>query len=272
MQKQPPVERVGKVCRAMWCGAPPGGDDADDYDSGEDEEGKGFLSSTPMFATEHSQRGPPGVGGGGGGGGAQSSASASTECDVLNYLVLITDGSVEDEREIVADLKPSGVRVLAFGVGTFCNGYFLRTLANESRGSFAHALESSKIAAKLEELLQQTSRPLLRDVQLGLPACLRDAELLPTTIPDVTAKQDVLVRGYVDSSTEEDLTELRTAGAIHCRGWNALGHLEVFSVQLEEVDETEIPLRKVFVRDDIDAMISRSWFMGSTPTGLRARE
>ena len=43
-------------------------------------------------------------------------------------------------------------------------------------------------------------------------------------------------------------------------------------MRLEEVSASDVPLRKVFVRDDIDAMIARAWFLGSTPAGFRARE
>eukprot|EP01083_Nonionella_stella_P300871 1029342_1 len=50
----------------------------------------------------------------------------------LTFVVIITDGAVSDEREICRRaLQECGpVRVLTFGIGTYCNWYFLKMLSS----------------------------------------------------------------------------------------------------------------------------------------------
>ena len=133
---------VDEICRRLWpCGAGAGSDGpADSDEDGDADEMTSFLEQVP-----------------GSGGVVSGSADSATSADFINYLVLIADGSVDDEREIVADLKQSNVRVLSCGVGTFCNGCFLRTLANESRGAFMHALDPAHIEGAIVELVAGAS-------------------------------------------------------------------------------------------------------------------
>ena len=154
-------EHVGELCRNICCTtcAPDSASAyADDESNGEDDD-----EATRLFPTTTNVL--PSASGAAVG--SRSSRGSGDKADYIDYLLLITDGSVDDEREIVADLKPSNVRVLACGIGTFCNGYFLRTLANESRGAFEHALFPAMIAQTIVGLFQGTNEPLLRDIEIG---------------------------------------------------------------------------------------------------------
>lgn len=65
----------------------------------------------------------------------------STVPDAVPYVFLITDGAVDNEREIcksmqalIAAAGPRAPRISTFGIGTFCNYFFLKMLASIGRG------------------------------------------------------------------------------------------------------------------------------------------
>ena len=63
-------------------------------------------------------------------------SNAPTTRKRVPFIVLLTDGAVANERQIVIDCEKfaSNVRVLTFGIGKYCNWYFLKLLALRSRG------------------------------------------------------------------------------------------------------------------------------------------
>lgn len=77
--------------------------------------------------------------------------------DSIPLIFLITDGAVEDEREICNMMKDvngqlNSPRIYTFGIGSYCNHYFLHMLANIGRGYFDSALDVGQI----QSLFSQT--------------------------------------------------------------------------------------------------------------------
>lgn len=68
--------------------------------------------------------------------------------DSIPFIFLITDGSVEDEREIcnmvkghIVDGELNSPRICTFGIGSYINQYFLQMLANIGRGHYDSAYD-----------------------------------------------------------------------------------------------------------------------------------
>ena len=139
----------------------------------------------------------------------------------LPIVFLITDGAVENEREICAVVekaaKEQNARFFAFGIGTACNAYFLRMMASIGRGYSDVCLtlppkpdvESGMLKAapvetvrggvksQMAALLAHARTPLLTDVSIEPEkiGALGGLELWPKTTPDLYGGAPVLVCG-----------------------------------------------------------------------------
>merc|ERR1719447_1525095 len=74
---------------------------------------------------------------------AMDTLKMNKEPNRIPFVVLITDGAVREEKEIVRDVQEKNkqtanddpvVRVLTFGIGQHCNWYFLKMLGMISQG------------------------------------------------------------------------------------------------------------------------------------------
>ncbi|KAI8464066.1 MAG: von Willebrand factor type A domain-containing protein, partial [Monoraphidium minutum] len=86
---------------------------------------------------------------------------------------------------------PPQPRVFTFGIGPYCNHYFLRQLAAVGRGMSDAALRPGAIQGRMGRMLVAAALPLLSDVTLqvtGVPSC----ELFPAVIPDLFCGQPLL--------------------------------------------------------------------------------
>jgi len=132
-------------------------------------------------------------------------------------LVLVTDGQVGNEDQILRLLAPrlGGVRVYTVGVDTAVNEGFLKRLAGLGGG----ACELVESEDRLEEVMDRVHRrigaPVLTDLEL-VPAGLdvdRDS-LAPRRLPALFAGSPLVVSGRFAG---------RAAGAVTVRGQDAAG-------------------------------------------------
>ncbi|XLR68593.1 hypothetical protein S83_019265 [Arachis hypogaea] len=81
---------------------------------------------------------------------------------------LVIDGTAEDERQIcsvvknhMADGESICPRIYTFGIGSFCNHYFLRMLAVISRGLYELAKRSDLVSRflQLDQLITALTFP-----------------------------------------------------------------------------------------------------------------
>jgi Ca-activated chloride channel family protein len=132
-------------------------------------------------------------------------------------LVLVTDGQVGNEDQILRLLAPrlGGVRVYTVGVDSAVNEGFLKRLAGLGGG----ACELVESEERLEEVLDRVHRrigaPVLTDLEL-VPAGLRvdPGSLAPRRLPALFAGSPLVVGGRFAG---------RPAGAVTVRGRDAAG-------------------------------------------------
>nr|XP_016504559.1 PREDICTED: uncharacterized protein LOC107822518 isoform X1 [Nicotiana tabacum] len=93
--------------------------------------------------------------------------------DSIPLVFLITDGSVGDEREICETLRGQlmkrglkAPRISTFGIGLYCNHYFLQMLAQMGGGYYDAAYDVDSISSRLERLFNSTSSVILADLRI----------------------------------------------------------------------------------------------------------
>ncbi|KAK1416926.1 hypothetical protein QVD17_26045 [Tagetes erecta] len=123
-------------------------------------------------------------------------------CKTIPFIFLITDGTVEDERDICNMIKRSSIdrgmnspRICTFGIGPYCNHYFLQMLAYIGRGYYDAAHDVDSIDDRMQRLLDNVSSPMLANVTLDALETLESYELYPFRIPDLLSGSPLIIAG-----------------------------------------------------------------------------
>lgn len=179
------------------------------------------------------------------------------------YIFLLTDGAVEDERQIarylqmaVASPGPSTIltpRVSTFAIGPYCNHYFLKQLAVIGRGQFDVAFRPYAIQSQILRMLNAASMPILTEVSVSISG-LDNVELYPFPIPDLFVGLPVIVSG-------------KYAGVFPAN-IQLNGRLPNGEEWTQRVDTTKaafIPLERVFVKQRLDILTANAWLQDNNP-------
>ncbi|KAM5578392.1 hypothetical protein ABKV19_008616 [Rosa sericea] len=91
----------------------------------------------------------------------------------LPIIFLVTDGTVEDERQICDEIKKClasedaiSPRISTFGIGLFCNHYFLQMLAMIGRGQYDAAYDIDLVQPRIQNLFARASSVILTNITL----------------------------------------------------------------------------------------------------------
>lgn len=179
---------------------------------------------------------------------------------------VITDGAVEDEREICNFVKHfmkdnahtagEGVtlpRVCTFGIGRYANHFFLKMLANIGRGMNGAAYSPDNVEPMMFELLRASKTPILTDIAVGIPTHLTGVEIYPFPVPDLFAGAPVMISGKCVGGLPP---------TIEIQGRMAGGQIWQRQIPVAmdlQNNAMTIPLDKVFVKQRIDLMTAKAW-------------
>ena len=172
---------------------------------------------------------------------------AASGATALPVVVLLTDGCVDNERQIVRNVQMlnHGTRIHTFGIGPYCNWYFLKMLSFISKGFNANVMTKEKIQPEIIKLMQQTQLPLLTDVQLVMQ--VQDCELYPFPIPDLFGGSPLTVAG-------------KWAGPAFPESITLQGRLpngQMYQQRVYSTASALVPVNKVFVRQRLDLLIAK---------------
>ncbi|KAK4736214.1 hypothetical protein R3W88_010475 [Solanum pinnatisectum] len=179
--------------------------------------------------------------------------------DSIPLVFLITDGSVGDEREICEALRGrlmkrclNAPRISTFGIGLYCNHYFLQMLAQIGRGYYDAAYDLDSISSRLERLLNGTSSVILADLKIEALESLDSFELYPCYLPDLLSSRPLIVSGRFIGTCP---------GSVKVSG--TLADLSSFVVDVKVQKAKDFPLERVFARRQIETITANAWFSGS---------
>jgi len=133
--------------------------------------------------------------------------------DSQHQVVLITDGEIGFEDEVVArvlDELPDGARLHTVGVGAAPNRTLTSRAARAGRGLESFVCGDGEVAATVKRLIAATARPVLTDVKIA-GAAVRG--LAPARPRDVFAGQPLVVALGLDPEGGTIEVEGRLAGS-----------------------------------------------------------
>ncbi|XP_075490974.1 uncharacterized protein LOC142529349 [Primulina tabacum] len=182
--------------------------------------------------------------------------------DYQNYfpiIFLITDGAVEDERHICDALKSQLTnqknvcpRVSTFGIGDFCNHYFLQMLATIGRGHYDSAIDVDSIEIRMEGLFARASSIFLANISFENVDGLDDLEVFPSRIPDLSTKSPLIVYGRYSGT----FPEILKVKGVRPDASN-------FSLELKSQEAKEIPIDKIVAKQHIELLTAQAWYSES---------
>jgi len=178
--------------------------------------------------------------------------SNNQESNRMQFVVLVTDGAVSNEHEIVqsTEQQAQDIRVLTFGIGRYCNWYFLKMLALKTRGWSSGAVVAGDIDERMNRLIGSANVPVLRDVELDI-STITHADLYPPRIPDLFAGKPIVIAGVVTGPFPPSL---------QVTGIMPNGYKHKLNVRTESAEASKgVPVRKIFVKQQIDQIVAEYW-------------
>ncbi|KAH8514213.1 hypothetical protein H0E87_007160 [Populus deltoides] len=178
----------------------------------------------------------------------------------IPVIFLITDGAVEDERDICNFVKgylTSGgsisPRISTFGIGTYCNHHFLRMLAQIGRGHFDTAYDADSVDFRMQKLFTTASSIILADITVDALEHLDSLEqLLPFCIPDLSRGSPLIVSGRYSGNFPDPV---KISGT--------LADMRKFTIDLKAQKTKDLPFDRVVGRRQIDLLTANAWLSGS---------
>ncbi|KAG6425805.1 hypothetical protein SASPL_110009 [Salvia splendens] len=178
----------------------------------------------------------------------------------LPLVFLVTDGAVEDEKEICDRMRRHLVeagglitpRICTFGIGLYCNHYFLQMLAQIGRGHYDAAFDIGCVNSRLERLISNASSVVVADISVDSLKDLDSLEIYPAQTPDLSSGSPVLIWGRYTGSFPDNVEVYGT-----------LPDLGKFEITLKVQSAKDVPIDKVIARRQIDSLTASAWLSGS---------
>ncbi|XP_024973270.1 von Willebrand factor A domain-containing protein DDB_G0292028-like [Cynara cardunculus var. scolymus] len=173
-------------------------------------------------------------------------------CDSIPLVFLVTDGAVEDEREIcnmmkghIVDGELNSPRIFTFGIGSYCNHYFLQMLANIGKGCHDSAYDVDSISFRMQRLLDKATTPLLSNVILD---GLESHQLFPFRLPDLWSGSPLNVSGRFEGNFPD---------IVKVKGF--LGDLSTYVIDVKVREAKDMPLDMVCARREVGTLTAQAW-------------
>ncbi|KAL6855884.1 hypothetical protein ACP4OV_018686 [Aristida adscensionis] len=186
---------------------------------------------------------------------SEAMALLSSAHDVLPQIYLLTDGSVDDEHNICQTLKtelinrgPKSPRISTFGLGSYCNHYFLRMLASIGKGHYDAAFETGSIESRMLKWFHRASSTILANITIDAMVHLDDFEVDSEYIPDMSATYPLCVSGKYQGKLPD---------TVKAKGY--LADMKEISIELKVQHMNEIPLDKVLAAQQIGLLTAKAW-------------
>jgi Ca-activated chloride channel family protein len=131
----------------------------------------------------------------------------------LRNIVLLTDGCLGNEEQVFASVKRNlgAGRLHVVAIGSAPNHFLAAKLAQYGRGTMTHITDASEVGSQMEALLGRIDRPVLADIDLDF-GDLEVDDVFPKKMPDLFAREPLLVFGRITGSGEGSVTVSGTTG------------------------------------------------------------
>ncbi|KAL5171430.1 hypothetical protein HKD37_16G044407 [Glycine soja] len=165
--------------------------------------------------------------------------------DSVPLIFLVTDGAVEDERDICNFAK-------SYVSSLYCNHYFLQMLAQIGRGHYDSAHDLDSIDFRMQRLFSTASSVMVADITIKSLEGLDSLELFPTHIQDISFESPLILSGRY-SGTFPELVKVT----------GTLANKTNFVVGLKVKREKDMQLSNVLSKRHIDQVTAQAWLLKS---------
>ncbi|KAL4560141.1 hypothetical protein LXL04_032290 [Taraxacum kok-saghyz] len=178
----------------------------------------------------------------------------------IPFIFLITDGTVEDEKDIckmvkghIVDGELNSPRICTFGIGSYCNHYFLQMLANIGRGHYDSAYDVDSMGIRMRQLIDKATAPLFSNVTLDALENLESHEIFPFRIPDLSSGTPLIVSGRFKGNFPD---------IVKAKG--LLADLSTHVIDVKVSKANDMPLELVCARRELGMLTAQAWLDQNT--------
>ncbi|OKH37393.1 trypsin [[Phormidium ambiguum] IAM M-71] len=154
----------------------------------------------------------------------------------LRTIVLLTDGYIGNENQILAEVQSSlksGNRLYSFGAGSSVNRFLLNRIAELGRGISRIIRHDEAVDRVVEKFFLQINNPVLANINLQWEGEGKSPIIYPQTPPDLFAEQPLVLFGRKAD---------KLAGKLHINGIAAGGirYQKTFNLNFDDVGNSAI--------------------------------
>ncbi|MGE3690021.1 MAG: marine proteobacterial sortase target protein [Novosphingobium sp.] len=126
-------------------------------------------------------------------------ADSSPKARDVRQVIFLTDGSLSNEAEMMAEIAAHGgrSRVFMVGIGSAPNNFLMRRMAEAGRGTYTNVGQGNEVTAKMTALLDRLKAPALREIAVHVEGASLD--LTPRRLPDLYAGEPLVLLGKGES-------------------------------------------------------------------------
>lgn len=114
----------------------------------------------------------------------------------LRMVLLMTDGFIGNEEEILAETRRlrGDARVFGFGIGSSVNHFLLSRLSEEGRGFYQYIRPDEDAVEAVNRFTRRVARPLITDISIDYGG-LDVVDQTPAQVPDLFDVQPLIING-----------------------------------------------------------------------------
>ncbi|WP_375471796.1 VWA domain-containing protein [uncultured Nostoc sp.] len=130
--------------------------------------------------------------------GIRTAINFPTPTGRLRSVVLLTDGYIGNENEILAEVQQHlqpGNRLYSFGAGSSVNRFLLNRIAEIGRGISRIIRHDEPIEEVAEKFYKQINNPVLTNIQISWQGDTESSVIYPKVAPDLFSQQPLVLFG-----------------------------------------------------------------------------
>ncbi|MEH2209978.1 VIT domain-containing protein [Nostoc sp.] len=140
--------------------------------------------------------------------GIRTAINFPTPVGRLRSVVLLTDGYIGNENEILAEVQQHlqpGNRLYSFGVGSSVNRFLLNRIAEIGRGISTIIRHDEPTEEVAEKFYRQINNPVLTNIQISWQGDTESPVIYPKVAPDLFCEQPLVLFGRKQDRTSGNL-------------------------------------------------------------------
>ncbi len=134
----------------------------------------------------------------------------------LRQVVFITDGSVDDEADLLLQIARDlgDARLFTVAIGSAPNSWFMRKAAEIGRGNYSSIGRTQDVSERMNQLWKRIESPSLRDICVDWGM---DSESYPEIIPDLYAGEPL----WIIARLPHQPSDITVCGELDGQHWEA---------------------------------------------------